>query len=111
LFTNTGEKSLSKSRRVFSDEQKFAIVLEAIKGQRQITEIAAEFGVHPNQITNWKAHFLKHGASVFSKKADPELEQLEESQEGLFKKIGQQQIEIDFLKKSLQKWDVMRGGK
>ena len=102
---------MSKSRRVFTDEQKFAIVLEAIKGQRQITEIAAEFEVHPNQITTWKAHFLKNGASVFSRKEDPALEQLEESQEGILKKIGQQQIEIDFLKKSLHTWDVMRNGK
>jgi len=102
---------LSKKRRTFSDEQKFAIVLEAIKGQRQITEIASEFGVHPNQITNWKSHFLKNGATVFSRKENPEMLELEEAQERFYKKIGQQQIEIDFLKKSLQKWDLMRKGK
>ena len=49
---------MSKKRRTFSNALKFTIVLEAIKGQRQVTEIAAEYNVHPNQITTWKKQFL-----------------------------------------------------
>jgi len=36
---------MSKKRRAFSNELKFTIVLEAIKGQRQIAEIANEYQV------------------------------------------------------------------
>jgi transposase-like protein len=51
---------VSKKRRKFSNELKFTIVLEAIKGQRQISEIATEYQVHPNQISNWKKQFLSN---------------------------------------------------
>ena len=102
---------MSKKRRTFSDELKFRVVLEAIKGQRQISEIAAEFDVHPNQITNWKQQFLENGPAVFSKKKDGRVAEMEEKEEDLFKKIGEQQIELDFLKKSLKKLESWRSVK
>jgi len=102
---------MSRKRRTFSDDLKFRIVLEAIKGQRQISEIASEFNVHPNQITNWKKQFLDNGPLVFSKKKDSRVTDMEEKEEDLFKKIGEQQVELDFLKKNLKKWDSWRSGK
>ena len=99
---------MSKKRRRFTKDLKFTIVLEAIKGQRQIAEIATEYDVHPNQITLWKRQFLEQGAAVFGKKDDTEKEELEETQEDLFKKIGQQQNEIDWLKKNLKKSELWR---
>ena len=91
---------MSKKRRTFSNELKFTIVLEVIKRQQQVTEIAAEYNVHPNQITTWKKQFLKNGSTLFEKKADDKTERLEETQEDLFKKIGEQQYKIDWLKKT-----------
>ena len=102
---------MSKKRRAFSNELKFTIVLEAIKGQRQIAEIANEYQVHANQISNWKREFLEKGASVFSKKEDKKKQELQETQEDLFKKVGQQQYEIDWLKKNLEKLESWRSGK
>ena len=90
---------------------KFRIVIEAIKGQRQISEIAAEFDVHPNQITNWKKQFLDNGPSVFSNRKDSRLEDMEEKEEDFYKKIGEQQVELDFLKKNIKKWESWRNGK
>ena len=102
---------MSRKRRAFSNDLKFRIVIEAIKGQRQISEIATEFNVHPNQITNWKKQFLDNGPLVFSKKADSRIEDMEEKEEDLFKKIGEQQVELDFLKKNIKKWESWRSGK
>lgn len=99
---------MSKKRRRFSNELKFTIVIEAIKGQRQISEIAAEYDVHPNQITNWKRQFLEHGATVFGEEKDSDKEDLEKTQEQLFQKIGQQQYEIDWLKKNLSRLESWR---
>ena len=101
---------MSKKRRSFSSEKKFAIVLEAIKGQRQITEIAAEFDVHPNQITNWKQQFLKNGASVFNTKPDTTIEDMEKKEEVLLKKIGEQSVELDFLRNCQKKLESWRNG-
>jgi transposase-like protein len=102
---------MSGKRRKFSNELKFTIVIEAIKGIRTITEIAQEYNVHPNQITNWKKQFLENGPAVFGSKTQSKEVELEEKQEDLFKKIGQQQYEIDWLKKNLIQLESWRKGK
>ena len=96
---------MSKKRRSFTGEQKFQIVIEAIKGDRQISEIAAQYQVHPNQISNWKAQFFERGASIFSSNTDTTKKELEQTQDELFKKIGQQQYEIEWLKKN---WNLVQ---
>ncbi len=93
---------------MFTDATKFKIVIEAIKGQRQISEIALDYEVHPNQISNWKKQFMEKGSTVFSTKKDSQVVELENNEEDLFKKIGKQQIELDFLKKSLKKWELWK---
>jgi transposase len=50
-----GENELmTMSRRQHSGEFKAKVVLEALRGERTITELAAAYGVHPLQITQWK---------------------------------------------------------
>ena len=97
---------MGKNRRSFSDNFKFKVVLEAIKGERQISEIASEFEVQPNQITNWKKQFLDNGASVFSAKKNDDVEVLESQKNDLFQKVGEQAVQIDWLKKNIKKWGL-----
>lgn len=80
---------------------KFQIALEAVKGEKQITELAEEFGVHPNQVAQWKKKLLEEGASVFSSRKEQEEKDHEHEKDNLYRKVGHQQIQIDFLKKKL----------
>ena len=74
---------------------------------RTVSEIASEYNVHPNQITTWKKQFISNGANVFGVKSDETSKELQNTQEELFKKIGQQQYEIDWLKKNLKLFQII----
>ena len=80
---------------------KTKVVLEALQERETIQEIAKKYEVHPNQISTWKSQFLSGASSIFEKghvKNDDEKEKT-----ALFKKVGQLQMEVDFLKKVLGK--------
>ncbi len=81
---------------------KFTIAVEAIKGQKQISELATEYGVHPQQISEWKRQLLEHGADVFASAAERDAKRIEEEREELYKTVGHQKVQIDWLKKSLR---------
>ena len=88
-----------RRRKTYDDSFKARVALEAIKGERTISEIASQYEVHPNQIIQWKKRLLEKVADVFSRKKDPQLDEQEKLVEELYKKIGQQNIELEFLKK------------
>ena len=54
-----------RTRRNHSAAFKAKVALAAIKGERTIAQLADQFDVHPNQITNWKAQLLDGAAGVF----------------------------------------------
>lgn len=78
---------------------KAKVALEAIKGEKTITQLASTYGVHPNQIGQWRKRLLKELPSLFSdkrKKAEKENEELESE---LYRQIGQLKVELEWLKK------------
>ena len=57
------------TRRRFSAEFKAKVALEAIRGERTISELATKHQLHPNQITQWKRHAIENLAKAFDDKA------------------------------------------
>lgn len=87
-------------RRKFTSAFKTKVVLEALSERFTLQELARKHDLHPNQISQWKTQFLANAESVFEKgKTEKSEEELEK--ERLYRTIGQQKIEIDFLKKAL----------
>lgn len=81
---------------------KASAALEAIRGEKTMTEIAAKYGVHPNQILRWKKQLEENAINVFG--ANEKLMQTtEKTVEQLHVKIGQLTMERDFLSKALGK--------
>jgi len=79
-------------------------VLEILKEEKQLGELAAEHGVSPNQLRNWRKEFLGNAAKVFSEsKQEKDLKAkeraLDEERSEIMAKVGQLTIENDWLKK------------
>jgi len=88
-----------KKRKMYDDQFKAKVALEAVKGEKTIAEIAGLYEVHANQILCWKKHLLENVSGLFSRKKDPKLGEMENEMDELYKKIGKQDIELEFLKK------------
>ena len=91
-------------KRSYSPEYKAKIVLEILREEQHISEIASREGISRTQLQNWKKEFLDNVALVFSqskieKQKRTEEKIAEEREEALAKKVGQLSIENDFLKK------------
>jgi transposase len=86
-------------RRRFTEEFEAKVAVEALKGQRTVNELVQEFGVHANQINLWKKQLLDGAAKVLSHGSDRESARIEEERDQLYRKVGQLQIELDWLKK------------
>ena len=54
-----------RTRRNHTPGFKAKVALAAIKGEKTLTELAQQFDVHPNQITQWKGQLLEGAAGVF----------------------------------------------
>ena len=92
---------MKTSRRKFSSKFKTKVVLEALKEQSTMQELASKFELQSTQISKWKKEFLANASSSFETKSKNDNESVEKDK--LYSKIGQLQVEIDFLKHVLGK--------
>jgi len=88
-------------RNSYTKDFKFKVAIEAIKNEKQLSELAAEYRVHQTLISNWKRQLLEQGSGVFDSKASKAEIDAETVQEDLVKTIGHQTVQIDWLKKKL----------
>jgi len=76
------------------------VAIEALKERESLAELSKRYEVHPTMISKWKTEFLEKSSGVFDKRSE---EESEVDPEKLYAKIGQLEMENDFLKKSLNK--------
>ncbi|MDA3882688.1 MAG: transposase [Bacteroidales bacterium] len=88
---------MKTKRRKFSAGFKAQVAIEAIKERETLAELSKRLDVHPNMISKWKQEFIERSSEIFNSKA-PE-ENFEVEKERLFAKIGQLEMDRDWLKK------------
>ena len=89
-------------RRKFTSKFKTKVVLEALSERYTLAELAERHKLHPNQISKWKNEFLSKAEQVFENGKKSVKSEQEQEKERLLKVIGQQKVEIDFLKDALR---------
>jgi transposase len=99
---------MKRPRRNHSAAFKARVALEAIKGEKTLAQLAAQYDVHPNQVTSWKTELLEKATEIFGKGATEASADRQRIQE-LHAKIGELTIERDFLGKALGRYPGTSG--
>jgi len=98
---------MKMKKRTFTPELKAKTVLEVLREEKTLSEIASAYNIHPNMLRNWKKEFLEKASSVFEDAKQrqgmrqKELE-IEAEHAQMLKTIGQLTLERDWLKKSIE---------
>ena len=86
-------------KKKFDGAFKAKVALEAIKGEKTIAQLASEYGVHANQIGQWKKRLLEELPGLFSDRRKREEKEGAAETDELYRQIGQLKVELDWLKK------------
>ena len=81
---------------------KAKVALEAVRGEKTLSQIASEYGVHANQIGQWKKRLLEELPGLFSDRRRREGKEDEAQADELYRQIGQLKVELDWLRKKSQ---------
>ena len=85
-----------KKGKRYSPTFRFQVVLEMLKGDREATEIARAYNIHPVTLSRWKQEFLEKGAEVFGKATT--VAQYEKKIRELEQLLGRKEVEIALLR-------------
>ena len=92
---------MKNKRNQFSGAFKAKVALNAIKGEKTLSELASLHEVHPNQIRQWKKKVMDELPHLFSRKREKTDRDQEALIDELYKQIGQLKVELDWLKKKI----------
>ena len=88
---------MKAKRRKFTAGFKAQVAIEALKERDSLAVLSKRYEIHPNLISKWKQEFLDRSSEIFQTQA-PEVN-FEAEREKLYAKIGQLEMERDWLKK------------
>ena len=86
-------------KKYLAAEFKARVALEAIRGVKTVSEIAAEFEIHPVMVGKWKKEMRELLSELFENKSARKEKNVDRETEQLHRKVGQLTMEVDFLEK------------
>lgn len=100
-----------KKGQIYTAAQKTKVVLELLKEEQTISQIATQYKVTVKSIQNWKKQFLENASRAFdedagAKEYKKELEKLSKENDELAKTLGRTTVERDWAVKKLKSLDL-----
>ena len=89
-------------KKHYTAQQKAKIVLEILKEEHSIAQIASEHSIHPNQLYKWKAQTIEKLSDIFEdERKDEKAQKAEHERElkELYAEIGKLSTQLNWLKK------------
>ncbi|WP_157049129.1 IS3 family transposase [Syntrophomonas palmitatica] len=93
-----------EKRNRYTAEFKAKVVLELLREESTLNQVAAKYQLNPQMLSQWKSDFVKNASVVFERNKDEAgklKKEMEEKESRYQQIIGQQSYEIDWLKKNL----------
>lgn len=92
---------MRQKRKAYDPKFRAKVALEAVKGNKTLSELSTEYKVHANLISKWKKELLLNLPGIFSKSNNSEVELLKKELDEVYKEVGKLQVEKEYLKKKL----------
>jgi transposase len=89
---------MSNKRKQYSPAFKAKVALDAVRGEKTVSELASGYSLHPTVINNWKRQLLEGASDLFESSRKPAADASQQAQiDELYRQIGQLKVERDFL--------------
>ncbi|MCA9939867.1 MAG: transposase, partial [Anaerolineales bacterium] len=88
---------MTQKRKQYNMQFKFKVALDAAKGVKTINQLASDYDLHPNQVSNWKKQLLEEGPGLFNRQLNRRREQQAAQEAELYEQIGRLKMELEWL--------------
>jgi putative transposase len=92
---------MTTTRKHYSPKFKAKVALEAIRGERTLSQLASQFHVHPVQISQWRKTALAQLPDLFLDGRKRSARDGDVEKDALYEEIGRLKVELDWLKKKV----------
>ena len=92
---------MTTTRKQYSPKFKARVAIEAIRGERTLSELGSQFKVHPMQIAKWRKSALEQLPELFVDGRTRKARNGEAESDALYEEIGRLKVELDWLQKKV----------
>jgi putative transposase len=91
-----------EKRNRYTSEFKAKVVLELLREESTLAQVASRYQLNPQMISQWKSEFIQNASTMFEKSKDEAgklCKEMDEKEARYQQLIGQLSYEIEWLKK------------